>query len=254
MRRVIAIACSIVATTVSASAADQPLLNGTWQLSPETIELRLSHGIFECRSCAPFFQVEADGRDHFVARSGYEAVRATQIDEHTVSVVGKLSRDPISTIVMTAAADGATMHFQRRLAPPHKEPTEQSLTLTRIESGSPKAHAISGRWSFPVEVDFTSFYISGDTLVRKDSQGTSYSANLDGSDAPYAGRPGVTVSIKVVGGRTLVQKDKQDGKVFSVERFTVDDDTRTLHIRYESTDGGVTKQTAHRQASGAEGE
>src|SRR4051812_49142451 len=92
---------------------------------------------------------------------------------------------------MTVAADDRTMHFQRRLTPPNNEPTERSATLTRIEPGSPKAHAISGRWSFPVEVDFTSFYISGDTLVRKDSQGTSYSANLDGSDAPYAGRPSV---------------------------------------------------------------
>ena len=249
MRRTIAIACYIVATTGSASAADEPLLNGTWQLNPETMELRLNRGIFECRSCEPFIQVEADGIDHFAPRSGYETMRITKIDEHTVSIVGKWARTTTSTTVMTVAADGGTMHFQRRLTPPNKEPFERSATLTRIEPGPSKAHAISGRWSFPVEVDPTSFYISGDTLVRKDSQGTSYSANLDGSDSPYVGRPGVTVSVKVVGGRTLVQKDKYDGKVFSVERFTVDDDTRTLHIRYESPNGDVTKQTAHREAS-----
>jgi hypothetical protein len=64
--------------------------------------------------------------------------------------------------------------------------------------------------------------------VRKDSQGTSYTANLDGTDAPYDGCPGVTVSVKVMGGRTLVQKDKYDGKVFSVERFTVDEEMLAL--------------------------
>lgn len=250
MRRAIAIAGSIVAGIGSASGSDENLLNGTWQLDPQTIELKLFRGLFECRSCEPYFRVEADGVDHFVPRSGFDTMRATQIDERTVSVVGKRARNPISTIVMTAAADGATMHFQRRLAPPHEEPTEESVTLTRIEAGSPGAHAVSGRWSWPVVVDPTSFYVSGDTLVRKDSQGSSYTANLDGTDAPYVGRPGVTVSVKIVRGRTLVQKDKQDGKVFAVERFTVDDDNRTLHIRYEYPNGGSSKQTAHREASG----
>jgi len=152
--------------------------------------------------------------------------------------------------VLTVAADGATMHFQRRTAPPNKEPIEQSETLTRIgEPGPSGAHAISGHWSFPVEEEPTSFYISGNTLARKDAEGTSYTANLDGSEAPYDGHPGMTVSVKVTAGRTLEQTNKQDGKVFSVEHFTVDKDTRTLHIRYEFPGGKVTKQTAHRETS-----
>jgi len=53
MRRTIAIACYIVATTGSASAADELLLNGTWQLNPETMELRLSRGAHREASVAP---------------------------------------------------------------------------------------------------------------------------------------------------------------------------------------------------------
>lgn len=77
---------------------------------------------------------------------------------------------------MTASADGQTLLFRQKITKPRSQPLEASMTLTRVGSVPPESHAISGRWSKPIEVDFTSFEIVGDTLVRKDSQGSSYTA------------------------------------------------------------------------------
>jgi hypothetical protein len=178
--------------------------------------------------------------------TGFTTVRVTRIDDRTVSLVGKLGPDPFVVIQMTASADGQTLLFRQRITKPRAQPVEASMTLTRVSSAPPESHAISGRWSKPIEVDFTSFEILGDTLVRKDSQGSSYSAKLDGTEAPYVGRPGMSVSVKLVDDRTLEQIDKQDGKVFLVEHFKVDPDSRVIRMRYEDPRGHVVTQTAHR--------
>jgi hypothetical protein len=58
--------------------------------------------------------------------------------------------------------------------------------------------------------------------------GQSYTAKLDGTDAPYVGDPGTTsVSLKRIGD-AIEETDKRDGKVISVSKSTVSPDGKTM--------------------------
>jgi hypothetical protein len=64
--------------------------------------------------------------------------------------------------------------------------------------------------------------------------GQSYTAKLDGTDAPYKGDPGTTsVSVKKVDQNTLEETDKRDGKVIAVARITVSADGKALAVAVE---------------------
>lgn len=52
--------------------------------------------------------------------------------------------------------------------------------------------------------------------------------------------------MKLIDDRTLEQIDKQDGKVFLVEHFKVDRDSRIIRMRYKDPSDHVVTQTAHR--------
>jgi hypothetical protein len=55
------------------------------------------------------------------------------------------------------------------------------------------------------------------------STGQSYSAKLDGTDAPYKGDPGVSsVSVKRLSDKTFEETDKRDGKAIRVKRMMID--------------------------------
>ena len=78
--------------------------------------------------------------------------------------------------------------------------------------------------------------------------GQSYTAKLNGGDAPMKGDPGVTsVSVKMMG-NTLEENDKRDGKVIGVFKVTVAADGKTAKASFDdklqnrTTDFTATKQ------------
>jgi hypothetical protein len=61
--------------------------------------------------------------------------------------------------------------------------------------------------------------------------GESYSAKMDGSEAPYKGDPGATtVSVKTLGKPVMQETDKRDGKVVTVAKMTVAPDGKSMTI------------------------
>ena len=79
--------------------------------------------------------------------------------------------------------------------------------------------------------------------------GQSYTAKLNGTDAPMKGDPGVTsVSVKMIGKNTLEETDKRDGKVISVFKMTVAADGKTAKavaedkLQDRTTEFAVVKQ------------
>jgi hypothetical protein len=73
--------------------------------------------------------------------------------------------------------------------------------------------------------------MDGHNLSMTTPTGQSYSAGLDGKDAPYNGDPGTTsVSLKSLGKNTVQETDKRNGKVTSVSRMTVSADGKTMNI------------------------
>ncbi len=252
MRRTMAFLYCVIAGTASSLGHAESPFNGTWQLDPDVLEVKLLHGVFDCFFCTPVVSVKADGRDHdvrgVILGMPLTTVQATEIGPRNVSIVGKEFGSPILTLQLEISGDGNTLLLQQTAQLPgrKKTATHRNATLTRLSEGPPTAHAVSGRWSFPVEVDYSSFQIEDNTLVRKDSQGSSFNAKLDGSEAAYDGLPGQSVSLKLIDDHTLEQTDKKNGKVWMVEQFTVDPDGKTLHMRYADPNGRVTTQTAHR--------
>ena len=79
--------------------------------------------------------------------------------------------------------------------------------------------------------------------------GQSYTAKLDGTDAPMKGDPGVSsVSVKMIGKNTLEETDKRDGNVIGVFKVTVAADGKSAKASYDdelqkrTTDYTATKQ------------
>src|SRR5262249_49690508 len=57
----------------------------------------------------------------------------------------------------------------------------------------------------------------GDAITMTTPNGQSFTAKMDGTEAPYKGDPGITsVSIKKLGPNSMEETDKRDGKVITV--------------------------------------
>jgi hypothetical protein len=75
------------------------------------------------------------------------------------------------------------------------------------------------------------YKVDGDTLNMTTPTGQSYSAKLDGTEAPYKGDPGTTgVSVKRINKNEIEETDKRDGKVTGVSHMTVSADGKTMKI------------------------
>jgi hypothetical protein len=80
-----------------------------------------------------------------------------------------------------------------------------------------------------------------------DKMGRSFTANLDGTDAPYKGDPDVTtVSVKAVGERAVEEYDKKNGAVVKITRWKVDPDGKTMHVEFDDTHGHLQHQDGHK--------
>jgi hypothetical protein len=79
--------------------------------------------------------------------------------------------------------------------------------------------------------------------------GGSYTAKLDGTDAPVKGDPGLTsVSVKMLGKNTLEETYKRDGKVTVIYKSTVSADGKTLKvISDDKLQGTITKSVSQKQ-------
>ena len=87
------------------------------------------------------------------------------------------------------------------------------------------------------------FQINGDILSMSDRLGRSFSAKLDGTEAPYNGSDSFTsVSLKTIDSHTIEESDKKGGKVVKISRWSVDPDGKTMHVRFDDTHGHVQEQ------------
>jgi hypothetical protein len=120
---------------------------------------------------------------------------------------------------------------------------------TRVAKGPAGSHAISGSWRTSKMdsvsdngLTFTN-KVEGDSLSVSSPTGQSYTAKLDGTEAPYKGDPGTTsVSVKKVDKNTIEETDKRDGKVISVARMTVAADGKSMTIAVNDKLHGTSSQ------------
>ncbi len=130
-----------------------------------------------------------------------------------------------------------------------------TFMMTRVKAGPEGANLISGSWrAEKVEQSTESgllwtYKISGDEVMMTNPTGQSYTAKLDGSDAPYKGDPRITsVSVKMLGKDTLEETDKRDGKAMYISKMTVTPGGKTMKIIMDDKlEGRTTKGDAMKQ-------
>jgi hypothetical protein len=239
------LAGSLMALLVPVAAIAQSKFDGTWKidsskqrLSTKPYVYLLQDGIFDCKSCTPPIHVKADGQDHKFVGSPYaDTENVKVVDDHAVVVTGKKNGKIVRTNKLTVSSDGATATVEfNDDSDTNADPVTGKLSFTRLSAGPAGSHAISGSWQlagFTQSDNGATFTlkVEGDSVTMTTPTGQSYTAKLDGTDAPYNGDPGTTsVSVKRVGAATIIETDKRAGKVISVTRMTVSADGKTITL------------------------
>jgi hypothetical protein len=238
----------------------QSVFNGTWRPDPETYgptrkadSFELIDGTYSCQSCNPAYKIKADGQDQ--AMSGnqfYDTLSVAVIDGRTVSKVAKRAKQTVAESHIEVSIDGKTETERQTLYFMAPRPIELTSHATRVAAGAPGSHAISGSWRTTQTVvsnhaEDTIFTVTGGTLSMSDRMGRSFTAKLDGSEAPYNGSDEFTsVTLKLIDARTIEETDKKDGKTVKISRWAVDPDGKTIHVRFDNTQGFVQEQTGHK--------
>jgi hypothetical protein len=199
----------------------------------------LLDGMFHCRTCIPPIDVRADGLDHRVAGdSCYDSVNIRVVDDRTVLETDKRRGTAVHSEKVTVAPDGNTAiwEFSDSCDASGEVVTWKQISV-RATRGPVGSHAISGSWKAMRIVNSSeneltaTLKLDGDNFSFADSTGQSYSAKLDGPDAPFKGDSSNTmVSVKQIDQSTIEETDKRAGKVVSVRRFMVSADGKELTV------------------------
>ena len=221
----------------------QSPFDGTWKVDMNKAKLPkkpdvmlLQNGMYECKTCTPPINVKADGQFQKVSDQPYfDMEKVTVIDDRHVNTEEQKDGKPISSGKWSVSEDGNTLSIEWTYnGNPSGGPVSGVATSTRVAKGAAGSNAISGSWRqakldvATAEALILTYKTDGDSLSMTSPTGQSYTAKLDGTDAPYVGDPGTTsVSLKRIGD-AIEETDKRDGKVISVSKSTVSPDGKTM--------------------------
>jgi hypothetical protein len=246
-------------------ATAQSVFNGTWKVDMNKVDFSkkpdvfvLQNGMYSCKTCTPPYEVKADGTDQPVTGHPYfDSVAIKVINDHEIEETDKKNGKVVSTSTSTVSADGKTVMFKFSDSSNTNggPPVTGSGEATRVEKGPAGSNAISGSWR-TTKIEGLSdnaivwtYKVAGDEITMTNPTGQTYTAKLNGTEAPMKGDPGVTsVSVKMRGKDTLEETDKRDGKVISIFKMTVAADGKTAKatsddkLQNRTTDFDVTKQ------------
>jgi len=239
-------------------------LSGTWKIKLDNAEFAkkpdvylLQNGTYECKTCAPPIRVKADGQDHNVTGHPYfDSMSVKVVDDHSVEQTNKKNGKVVVTSKTTVSADGNTSSFEfSDSSATDKDPVTGKGEQTRVSKGPAGSHAISGSWRTTKLENMSdnglliTYKVDGDELSMATPTGQSYTAKLDGTDAPIKGDPGTTsVSVKRISDSVVEETDKRNGKVIGVYKMTVAPDGKTLTVDVDDKLHGTTsKFTAEKQ-------
>jgi hypothetical protein len=231
-KRLLLVALGALMSAGNAGVA-QDLVSGTWKIDLNKVDFSkkpdvyvLMGGMYECKTCVPAYKIKADGMDQPVTgHPYYDTVAIKVVSDHEIDETDKKGGKVVATSTTTISPDGKKSMFtftdssDTNGGPPVTGKGEAVL----VEPGPAGSHAASGSWRLEKMDTMSdnalvwSWMLMGDQLMMKSNTGQSYTAKLDGTEAPMMGDPGVTsVSVKMMGKDTLVETDKRDGKPISV--------------------------------------
>jgi hypothetical protein len=246
-------------------AVAQSAFNGTWKIDMNKVDFSkkpdvfvLQNGMYDCRTCTPPYKVKADGTDQAITGHPYvDTIAIKVVNDHQIQETDKKGGKVVGTSTTTISADGKTASFtfsdssNTNGGPPVTGKGESTLVM----KGPAGSHAVSGSWRMAKIESLSdngivwSYKVTGDEITMTAPTGQTYTAKLNGPDAPMKGDPGITtVSVKTIGKNTLIETDKRDGKEISVFKLTVAADGKTAKavvedkLQNKTTDFDVVKQ------------
>lgn len=241
---------TLAALLIPRLAVAQSPIDGTWKFDTNNVDFSkkpdvylLQNGMYACKTCTPPYDIKADGTDQPVTgHPYYDTIAVKVVSDHQIEVTDKKGGNVVSTTTVTISPDGntSTFEFSDSSATNGGPPVTGKGEATRVGKGPAGANAISGSWRTTkiegLSDNATSFTykVSGDEITMSNPTGQTYTAKLDGTDAPMKGDPGITsVSVKMHGKDTLEETDKRDSKVIGVFRMTVAADGKTAKASYD---------------------
>lgn len=245
-------------------AMAQSAFDGTWKIDVKTAKFPekpdvylLQDGMYHCKTCVPMIDVKADGQDQKVVGQPYfDTMSVKVVDDRTIAQTQKKNGKAVGNSKTWVSTDGNTLMFEfTDSSATNADPVSGKGEETRVAKGPAGSHAISGSWRTS-KMDTVSdngllftYKVEGDSLMMTTPTGQSYTAKLDGTEAPYKGDPGATsVSVKKVDKNTMEETDKRDGKVITVARMTLSGDGKGMTIAIDDKLHGTTMQlTAQKQ-------
>ena len=249
---------------MTGTAMAQSPFDGTWKGDvnsakfPEKPDVFvLKDGMYTCKTCAPPITVKADGTDQKVTGHPYfDMMNVKVVDDKTIEEVDKREGKVVANSKTWVSADGKTLMFEfSDSSATNSAPVTGKGSETRVAKGPDGSHAISGSWKM-AKMDQLSdngmtitYKTAGDSITMTTPTGQTYTAKMDGTEAPYKGDPGTTsVSVKKTGPNSLEETDKRDGKVISVVKIVVAADGKTIKFLVDDklhgthSEFGATKQ------------
>jgi hypothetical protein len=231
-------------------AMAQSAFDGTWKMDANKIDFSkkpdvflLQNGMYECKTCTPPYNIKADGSDQPVSgHPYYDTVAIKIVNDHEIEETDKKDGKVVATSTTTVSSDGKTMTatFSDSSNTNGGPPVTGQGEAMRVAKGPAGSHAISGSWRMSKLAGLSdnatvwTYKVNGDEITMTNPTGQSYTAKLDGADAPMKGDPGVTsVSVKMLGKDTLEETDKRDGKVIGVFKMKVASDGKTAKATYD---------------------
>jgi hypothetical protein len=238
----------------------QSVFNGTWRPDPEIYSptrkpdvVELVNGVYDCQTCAPPYKIKADGHDQPISGNPYyDTLSITVVSDRTLKKIAKKGGKTVAESEIVVSEDGKKVTERQTLYFMAPRPIEMTTRSSRVSAGSQGAHPISGTWratdsEVSNHAEDTIFKVSGQTLEMSDRMGRSFSAKLDGTEAPYNGSDEFTsVSLKMIDGHTIEESDKKGGKVVKISRWDIGPDGKTMRVRFDNTQGFVQEQTGHK--------
>lgn len=237
--------------TGTAAFAQSPI-DGTWKtnmaqtkFSPKPNVFYISEGWYHCVSCNPAFDAKADGSDQTVTGQTYDTISVKEVDPNGIAVTTKKGGKLVFEQTRTVSADGKTLTVKTTSHPPSSDQTVTATATAKRTGAKPSGvHGTSGEWQ-TVKVEesdnglTTTYKTTGDQVTMSAPTGETYTAKLDGTDAPVTGAYGFdTVSLKKVNDHTVEETEKRNGAVVVVNTMTVSGKTMKV-----SSDNKVTGRT-----------
>ncbi len=150
------------------------------------------------------------------------------------------------------SADGTTKTEVQTIYDMAPRPIEFATHSTRVSAGPRGSHTISGEWrvtdgDLTNHAEDTIIQVTDNALSMSDRMGRTFSAKLDGTDAPYHGSHEFTsLSLKVIDKNTIEESDKKDGNIVKISLWSIGPDGKTMHVRFDDTHGHVQEQDGHK--------